>query len=140
VIRGIAHIGIAVGDADRAARDWAAKLGEGRLRRFDTREQEVVAEFVGLGNSEIELIEPTNPASGVATFLRQRGPGLHHVCLDVDDVGAALEHFKAAGVTPLTPEPRTPDIGDEVFVEYAWLHPSSFGGVLVELVQLRKPR
>jgi methylmalonyl-CoA/ethylmalonyl-CoA epimerase len=138
VIRGIAHVGIAVRDADEAARAYAERLGQPVLRRFDTPAQEVVAQFVALGTTEIELIQPTNPRSGVARFIESRGPGLHHICLEVDDVGTELARFAAAGATLLDHEPQTPDIGGEVFVEFAWLHPKSFGGVLVELVQLRK--
>jgi methylmalonyl-CoA epimerase len=88
----------------------------------------------GPGGSAIELIEPTDPTSGVARFLEKRGEGLHHVCLEVVDVDAALQELCAQGAVILDAAPRQTAEGRGIF-----LHPRGTGGVLLELVERVAP-
>ena len=84
-----------------------------------------------VGESKIELLEPTHPDSAIAKALERRGPGIHHIALRVDDVAAALESLKAANVRLIDEQPRPGAGGTRV----AFAHPKGFGGVLVELVE-----
>src|SRR6266516_3514250 len=84
----------------------------------------------GPGGSEIELIEPTNPDSSLARFLEKRGEGLHHICLEVDDIDVALVDMQAKGAPVLDKQPRLAAEGRAVF-----LHPRGTNGVLLELVE-----
>ena len=89
------------------------------------------AHFVGVGGPALELLEATSDASPIARFVGRRGPGLHHITLRVDDLGAALERLKARGVRLIDETPRP---GAENAL-VAFVHPSSAHGVLVELQQ-----
>jgi methylmalonyl-CoA epimerase len=93
--------------------------------------QGVVTSFRAVGESFVELLEPTSKDSPIAKFLEKRGPGLHHVCLEVRDVRAALATLKAAGVRLVNEEPFRGAHGCLV----AFVHPSAAGGVLFELCQ-----
>ena len=86
-----------------------------------------------IGESRIELLEATSPDSPIARFLEKRGPGIHHVAIRVDDIYAALQHLKQQGARLIDSEPRKGASGCLV----AFVHPSSAGGVLLELVQKR---
>jgi methylmalonyl-CoA/ethylmalonyl-CoA epimerase len=88
--------------------------------------------FMPLAGSEIELVQPTTDDSGIAKYLAKRGPGMHHVCLEVDDIDGMMAQLKAKGVQLINEEPRTAADGKK----YAFIHPKSTGGVLVELYQL----
>ena len=125
----LSHIAIAVREADPLAALLVTALGaqRGREELLDGGALRVV--FVHLGPVTIELLEPRSPDHTVAKFLEARGPGLHHVSLEVADVAAALERCRAAGVRPIDETPRAGAHGTQV----AFLHPKSLGGVLVEL-------
>ncbi len=84
----------------------------------------------GPGGSEIELVAPTDPTTGVAQFLDKRGEGLHHICLETPDIDAALAYLTAQGARVLDSTPRQAAEGRAIF-----LHPKSANGVLLELVQ-----
>ncbi len=84
----------------------------------------------GPGGSEIELIEPTNPDSSLAKFLEKRGEGLHHICLEVDDIDASLAEMQEKGAPVLDKQPRIAAEGRAIF-----LHPKGTNGVLLELVE-----
>ena len=84
----------------------------------------------GPGGSEIELIEPTNPDSSLAKFLEKRGEGLHHICLEVDDIDASLAEMQEKGAPDLDKQPRIAAEGRAIF-----LHPKGTNGVLLELVE-----
>ncbi len=84
----------------------------------------------GPGGSEIELIEPTNPDSSLAKFLEKRGEGLHHICLEVDDIDASLAEMQEKGAPVLDKQPRIAAEGRAIF-----LHPKGTSGVLLELVE-----
>ncbi len=129
-VTGLAHIALAVPDADAAASTWAA-LGavRGGEELLDHGALRVV--FLRLGPVTLELLEPRDEAHTVAKFLRERGPGMHHVSLAVTDLEEALERCHAAGVRLVDAHGRPGAHGSQV----AFLHPKSFGGVLVELTQ-----
>ena len=130
----IDHIAILVNEMDGPLSFWRDALG---LEM--THLQEVPAEmaeiaFLPLGGSEMELVRPTTDDSGLARFLEKRGPGMHHVCLEVDDIAGMLAQLKAKGIQLINEEPRTNSEGRK----YAFIHPKSAGGVMVELYELPK--
>ena len=133
-ITGLAHIAIALRDAEPVVRTLVDSLGatRGGEELLDGGALRVV--FVHLGPVTVELLEPRSAEHTVAKFLEARGPGLHHVSLEVRDLPAQLAHAKAAGVRLIDDTPRPGAHGTQV----AFLHPKSLGGVLVELCQAKK--
>ncbi len=126
----IDHLGIAVRSLGQA-RAFYEKLGLQVMGEETVEQEKVRLAMVPLGESRIELLEPTAPDSAVARFLDKRGEGLHHVALHVDDLNQVFERLKAAG---------TRFISDEIKVGagghlYVFVHPSSAGGVLLELCE-----
>ncbi len=134
-VTGLAHIAIAVRDADALVNVLVGALGavRGEEEILDGGELRVV--FLHLGPVTIELLEPRSPDHTVAKFLEKRGPGLHHVSLEVSDIAKTLAAVQAAGVQAIDAESRAGAHGTRV----AFLHPKSLGGVLVELCERRKP-
>lgn len=134
-VTGLSHVAIAVHEADALAATFVAALGatRGAEELLDGGELRVV--FVHLGPVTFELLEPRSPEHTVAKFLASRGPGLHHVSLEVADIESALARAKQAGVRLIDETPRAGAHGARV----AFLHPKSLGGVLVELGQAREP-
>lgn len=126
------HIAVAVPDVEQALGFWRDALGLELARVEHNQREGVKIAFLPLGESEIELIAPTADDSGVARYLAKTGGGLHHICLEVDDITAALASLKAKGVELINDAPRTRDDG----IQYAFIHPRSTGGVLLELYQL----
>lgn len=122
------HAGIATLDADAAAGLF------GRLLDAPVAHEETVNDlrivFLELENGYFELLEPVGEDGPIAEFLEERGPGIHHIAVRVEDVGAALEGARAAGVELIDEEPRPGAWGHEV----AFLHPGSTDGVLLEYV------
>jgi methylmalonyl-CoA/ethylmalonyl-CoA epimerase len=88
-----------------------------------------------VGDGEIELVQPVTDTSGLARYLQKRGPGMHHICLEVDDIEAMLARLQEQGVELINETPRTSSDGRR----YAFIHPRSANGVLVELYQLPVP-
>ena len=133
-ITGLSHVAIATGDADALARTLVDSLGAhlGDEELLDGGALRVV--FVHLGPVTLELLEPRSAEHTVAKFLDARGPGLHHVSLEVNDLAAHLRRAKAAGARLIDEAPRPGAHGAHV----AFLHPKSFGGVLVELCEAKK--
>jgi methylmalonyl-CoA epimerase len=125
------HIGIAVGDLDSALRFYRDALGLEIEGSEEVASQRVRAHFVGVGDSKLELLEATAVDSPIAKYIAERGAGLHHITLRVDDVAAALAHLKASGIRLIDEQPRPGAEGALV----AFIHPSSAHGVLVELKQ-----
>jgi methylmalonyl-CoA/ethylmalonyl-CoA epimerase len=123
----IDHLGIAVPHLDQAIADFEA-LGFRAERTHDVPTEKVRAAFLPVGESHLELLEPTDPSSVVARFLERRS-GLHHVCVLVDDLDAALAGMEARGVPLLDLSPRLGAGGCRV----AFVHPKGAGGVLLEL-------
>lgn len=127
------HVGIAVRSiADALPTFQLLTGGSGSpIERVD--DQGVAVAFVGSGDARLELIEPVTPDSAVARFLDRRGPGLHHLAYAVEDLAAALERLRRAGIRLIDERPRAGAHGRLV----AFLHPASTGGVLIELVERR---
>ena len=123
------HIGIAVPKLDDAVSAWKA-LGFEVDTVHDVPTEKVRAAFLPVGESHLELLEPTDPSSVLAKFLEKRS-GLHHVCVLVDDIDAALALMKARGVALIDEKPRPGAGGCRV----AFVHPRAAGGVLLELKQ-----
>jgi methylmalonyl-CoA epimerase len=125
----IDHLGIAVASVDAALAAYRA-LGFELSETHDVPTEKVRAAFLPVGESRLELLEPTDPDSVIARFLQKRS-GLHHVCVLVEDIEAALAELKQKGVELLDQQPRPGAGGSRV----AFIHPRSAGGVLLELKQ-----
>lgn len=125
------HIGVAVEDIDAALqlyeRDYAMTL----VHRETVTEQGVEAVLLDVGENHVELLAPTGPDTPVGRFLAKRGPGIHHVAYQVDDIDAALDSLRGAGMRLIDETPRTGIRNSRV----AFLHPQSSGSVLTEIVQ-----
>jgi methylmalonyl-CoA/ethylmalonyl-CoA epimerase len=127
----IHHVALVVDDLEAALGFWRDGLGLTVSKIEDVPEQQSEIAFLPLGEAEIELVRPTTGESGVARFLAKRGPGMHHVCLQVPDLDRALARLAAAGARLITPEPLTNAEGRRL----AFIHPESAFGVLVELYE-----
>jgi methylmalonyl-CoA/ethylmalonyl-CoA epimerase len=125
----IDHLGIAVPSLAEAVRAYEA-LGFQVADRHDVPTEKVRTAFLPVGESTLELLEPTEPGSVIARFLEKRS-GLHHVCVVVDDIEAALAELKARGVALVDQQPRVGAGGCRV----AFVHPRAAAGVLLELKQ-----
>jgi len=128
----IHHIAIAVHDLEAALDFYRDALGLEVTERREVPEEGVEIAFLPAGEGELELLQPLNEASSVAQFLEKRGEGLHHVCLAVQDVEAAMERLRAAGARLLSEEPRVNVHG----TRYVFVHPKSAHGVLLELYEV----
>jgi len=127
----IDHLGIAVPSLADALNFYERVLGL-KVSGFETIAQEKTkVAMLPIGDSRIELLEPTEPDSPVGRFLSKRGPGLHHVCLRVPDLASAVARLRQNGVRLINAEPCTGAGGHR----YVFVHPSSAGGVLLELVE-----
>jgi methylmalonyl-CoA/ethylmalonyl-CoA epimerase len=133
-VKSLSHVAIATRDADELAKTLVDGLGakRGAEELIDGGALRVL--FVHLGPVTLELLEPKSAEHTVARFLDTRGPGLHHVSLEVTDIAAHLAGAKAAGVKLIDDTPRPGAHGTRV----AFLHPKSLGGVLVELCEAKK--
>jgi methylmalonyl-CoA/ethylmalonyl-CoA epimerase len=129
----IDHIGIATRGIDEASAGWLRALGLGAIETEEVADQKVRVAMLPIGESRIELLEGTAADSPIARFIEKRGPGIHHLAVNVEDIYAALAALKEDGVRLIDPEPRIGAGGCLV----AFVHPSSMGGVLLELVQNR---
>lgn len=135
----ISHIGIAVADLDEAVGRYGLLTGDSEPSVSEVADQKVkVAIFASSGGASsgggrIELLAAVSPDSPVARFVEKRGEGLHHICLYVDDISARLDELKRAGVKLIDEAPKVGAEGNKV----AFLHPSSFNGVLIELEERR---
>jgi len=127
----IHHIGIATTGIDDAAGLWQDLLGLQADHTEDVPGQKVRVCMLPVGESRLELLESTAADSPIAKFLEKRGSGIHHIALAVDDIQSALADLKAKGAKLIDETPRTGASGCLV----AFIHPSSTGGVLLELVQ-----
>jgi methylmalonyl-CoA/ethylmalonyl-CoA epimerase len=130
-IKNINHIAIVVDELDAALEFWRDVLGLRVESIEDVPEQEARVAFLPSGTSKIELVEPTTSESGIARYLQKFGPGLHHFCIEIEDVAATLELLKEHRVRLIN---ETPQIGADGRI-YAFIHPESTKGVLLELYQ-----
>jgi methylmalonyl-CoA/ethylmalonyl-CoA epimerase len=131
-VRRIDHIAIVVDDIEAGLGFWRDILGLEVSRVEEVAEQQAVVAMLPTGQSGIELVKPTDEESGAARFLRKRGPGMHHLCLEVDDLDGFLDRLKASGVRLITPVALTGSDGKRM----AFIHPESTHGVLVELYEI----
>lgn len=129
----INHLGVATKSIDEALKFWSDALGLENVHTEVVDEQKVRVAMFPIGESRIELLEPTSDDSPISKFLEKRGGGIHHIAVEVDDIEAALAKLKAQGMRLIDESPR---IGAEGCL-VAFVHPSSANGVLLELVQTR---
>lgn len=129
-VRGVHHLGLAVEDLDAAVETYRTLFGATIEHRASVPDQGVEAASVLVGASRIELLAPTGADTPVGRFLAKRGPGMHHVAYEVDDVAAALDGMRATGAELIDEAPRQGLFGLQV----AFVHPSSVHGVLTEVV------
>ena len=127
----IDHIGVAVNDLDAAVELYGGSFDMAEQHRETVEEQGVEAILLEVGEGHIELIKPLGPDTGVAKFIERNGEGMHHVAYQVDDIDAALQRVRDAGLRLIDEQPRIGIRGSRV----AFLHPKSTGGVLTELVE-----
>jgi len=131
VITRIDHVGIAVPDLDEAVRFYADAFGVQVVHEEVNEEQGVREAMLAVGDSHIQLLAPLRPDSPIGKFLERQGPGIQQVAYTVDDIEAAADRLRAAGVRMLYDEPKSGTAGSRV----NFAHPKDCGGVLVELVE-----
>ena len=124
------HVAIAVKDMDEALDMYGGLFGLDPSEVEDVEDQGVRAALLKVGGSQVELIQPLDTESGVAKFIERRGPGLHHVCFEVDGLQDALDRLDEEQVQLIDRSPRQGLAG-----MIAFLHPRSTGGTLIELVE-----
>jgi methylmalonyl-CoA/ethylmalonyl-CoA epimerase len=130
----IDHIGVAVDDLDEAVALYSERLGMPVEHRETVAEQGVEAALLDVGENHVELLAPLHEETPVGRFLAKRGPGMHHVAYQVEDIEATLRMLRDAGLQLIDESPRTGIRRSQV----AFLHPSASGGVLTELVEPAK--
>ncbi len=127
----IHHVAYAVEDIDAALPVYTDRYGMSVEVRERLDDQGIEAVSLGAGTSHVELIQPVDPDGAVARFLERRGPGLHHVAFEVDDLAAALAELRDGGADLIDDQPRR-GLGGHMI---AFIHPRASGGILTELVQ-----
>jgi methylmalonyl-CoA/ethylmalonyl-CoA epimerase len=132
----IEHIGIATRKLDEALAFWSDALGLQVKETEEVAEQGVRVAMLPIGETRIELLEPTGEGSPIAKFLEKRGPGIHHIAVRVPDIRATLKHLKEQGARLIDEAPRVGAGASLV----AFVHPSSANGVLLELVEYAQSR
>ena len=130
----INHLGIATKGIDEALKFWSDALGLENVHTETVEEQKVRVAMLPIGESKIELLEPTAEDSPIAKFLEKRGGGIHHIAVEVENIEESLAKLKREGMRLID---ETPRIGAEGCL-VAFVHPSSSNGVLLELVQENK--
>ncbi|MBI5296106.1 MAG: methylmalonyl-CoA epimerase [Chloroflexi bacterium] len=131
-IKAINHVAVVVEDMDASLSFWRDALGIELHEMRDVPAEQSRVAFLPLAGAEVELVMPTTEDSGIAKYLAKRGPGMHHICLEVDDIEGMLAQLRAKNIRLINEEPRTGADGRK----YAFVHPQASGGVLVELYQL----
>ena len=130
-VLGIEHVAIAVNDLEEPANIFGNILGINRTSTEEVSDQKVITDIFDTGSGKVELLKATSDDSPITKFLHNRGPGVHHIAFEVDNLVLALDELSEAGVILIDTEPR---IGAEGML-IAFLHPKSTSGVLVELCQ-----
>lgn len=131
-IKAVNHVAVVVDDMEKSLKFWRDALGIELHELRDVAAEKSQVAFLPIAGAEIELVMPTTDDSGIAKYLAKRGPGMHHLCLEVDDLDGMMSQLKANDIRLINEEPRTAADGKK----YAFIHPESTGGVLVELYQL----
>ena len=132
-IKSIHHVAVVVDNMEKSLSFWRDALGIVLHEVRDVPAENSQVAFLPLAGSELELVMPTTGESGIAKYLAKRGPGMHHICLEVDALAGMLAQLKSKGVRLINEEPRLAEDGRQ----YAFVHPESTGGVLVELYQAK---
>ena len=127
----VGHIGIAVKSIDSGIKIWGELLGIKFEGITEVPSQKLRIGVFNVGDVEIELLEPTSADSSVAKFIDSRGEGLHHICFKVKNIEGILSELKAKGVKLIDESPRVGALASKI----AFIHPSSTGGVLIELAE-----
>lgn len=130
-VKKVHHVAVAVADPEAALKFWRDGLGLKPSHTENVPSQKAEIVFIPVGDSEIELVRPTEEGTGVAKFLQERGGGMHHLCLEVDDIDGMLAGLRLKGVR-LINETAVEMEGRKM----AFIHPKSTGGVLIELYEL----
>jgi methylmalonyl-CoA/ethylmalonyl-CoA epimerase len=130
-VKRINHVAVVVEDMEKALSFWRDALGMELHELRDVPAEASQVAFLPLNGAEVELVRPTTEESGIARYLAARGPGMHHICLEVDDLEEMLAQLEAKGVRLINTEPRVGEDGKK----YAFIHPKATSGVLVELYQ-----
>lgn len=131
-IKSINHVAVVIDDMEKALAFWRDALGMELHELRDVPAEKSQVAFLPLAGSEVELVMPTSDDSGIAKYLAKRGPGMHHICLEVDDIVSVLAQLRTKEIRLINEVPRTSADGKK----YAFIHPESTSGVLVELYQL----
>jgi methylmalonyl-CoA/ethylmalonyl-CoA epimerase len=131
MIKGLDHVAIAVNNLDEAVEVFARQLGLRLEKTKVVEEQKVKAALLFVGETKIELLEPTDKESTVAKFLEKRGEGVHHIALTVSDIEGHLAELKQKGIALINEKPRMGMEGGKI----AFIHPKSTRNVLIELVE-----
>jgi methylmalonyl-CoA epimerase len=134
VLGRIDHIGVATDDLDAAVALYEGTLGMPVAHRETVESQGVEAVLLDIGEGHVELLRPLGPDTPIGKYLDNKGPGLHHVAYAVDDIEGVLRKLKEAGIEMIDSEPRVGIRQSRV----AFVHPSSTGGVLTEIVEPAK--
>ena len=130
-ILGIEHIGLAVNNLDKDAPFWKHVLKISHKGTETVKGQGVTTDIYDTGRGKVELLESLGESTAVGKFLKNRGPGIHHVCFEVDDINNAINELKESNIRVLSDNPTTGAEGYKV----VFIHPKSTGGVLVELAE-----
>lgn len=130
-VKRIDHIALLVEDMEATLAFWKDALGLELAGMQDVAAEQAAIAFLPTGDSEVELVQPTTADSGLRRYLVKRGPGMHHICLEVDDLAGMLAQLKERGVELINEEPRLGHAGRK----YAFIHPRSAFGVMVELYE-----
>ena len=128
---GVEHIGIAINDLEKDAPFWSKVLGIEQTKTEDVDDQGVITDIYDTGRGKIELLLSKYPDSSIGKFLKKRGPGIHHICLQVEDIEESIKVLKKHGIETIGDKSS---IGAEGF-KVIFIHPRSTGGVLVELAE-----
>lgn len=129
----INHIAIAVNDLNSPLAFWQDKLGLSLEHSENVPSEKTEVAFLPISESEIELIHPTDDSTGLAKYLDKKGPGIHHICFEVDNLIEMMAELKEKGVRLLSDEPRIAAGGNKM----CFIHPKDAGGVLIELYEIK---
>ncbi|WP_243290173.1 methylmalonyl-CoA epimerase [Bacillus sp. FJAT-47783] len=133
MVKKVDHIGIAVHNIEQALPFYTEKLGCKWMGEEIVQTQQVKVAFLDVGNTKIELLQPTTETSPIAKFLEKRGEGIHHIALGVADIEARIKEITEKGVQMIDQSPRKGAGGADI----AFMHPKSTGGILFELCEKR---
>ncbi len=131
MLRKIEHLGIAVANIEESLKMYETLLGTNCYKTESVESEGVKTAFLQVGESKIELLEASNPSSPIAKFLEKKGPGIHHIAFDVENIEAEIARLTAQGFELIHTSPK--DGADNKLI--AFLHPKSTGSILIELCQ-----